>query len=714
SPDALAIIYGEERLSYAELNARANRLAHWLIRQGVQPDERVAICVERSTHMVVGLLGILKAGGAYVPVDPAYPEERRRYMLKDAAPRILLTDASSRRTWGGTLPDELTVLELDAEQPAWAAQAEHNPVAHGLTSSHLAYVIYTSGSTGLPKGVPNEHRALANRLQWMQDAYSLQAHDVVAQKTPFSFDVSVWEFFWTLQRGATLAVMAPGAHRDADQLARWIIEQGVTTIHFVPSMLGSFLEAHEARHCTTLTRVICSGEALPAAMVRRFAQILPTVALHNLYGPTEAAIDVTAWTCPYHFDDEQVPIGRPIANTQIYLLDPYQQPVPLGSPGEIHIGGAGVARGYLNRPELTDERFLPDPFSRKADARMYRTGDLAKYLPNGNILYLGRNDHQVKIRGFRIELGEIDARLGQHPGVREAVVVARDDHAGEKRLVAYVVSHGHAIADDLVATLRAHLSERLPDYMVPSAFVLLDALPLTPNGKLDRKALPAAGGEVYARQAYAAPQGAIEQTLAQLWQELLGVEHVGRQDNFFALGGHSLLAVRLLSRLRSVLRMDLPLSRFFATRTLADLADAIAEQLPIAKLAMPAIMRLSRERSLPPSFAQQRLWFLAQLEGVSATYHMPLTLRLHGTLDVQALRRSLDAIWSRHDSLRSTFLLAEGSPIVGLLQAESGMPWQEEELPDGAQPVSYVRQRASEEIHRAFDLEQGPLIRTRL
>ncbi|MCG1043630.1 amino acid adenylation domain-containing protein, partial [Mycetohabitans sp. B8] len=357
---------------------------------GVQPDARVAICVERSPAMVVGLLAILKAGGAYVPLDPAYPGERLAHILVDAAPDIVLADAVGRAALGDAALAERTVLDPNA----LPNRAHTNPSVPGLTARHLAYVIYTSGSTGTPKGVQNEHQALINRLVWMQQAYDLTAADRVLQKTSFGFDVAVWEFFWTLLNGATLIVAAPDMHQDPTALMALIIRQRITTLHFVPSMLGTFLHNKGIQHCTSVKRLICSGEALSGASVRLCQTLLPGTRLYNLYGPTEAAIDVTAWSCPSDYAEDTVPIGRPIANTRIYLLDTYGQPVPLGAVGELYIGGAGVARGYLNRPELTAERFVRDPFSNEADARMYKTGDLARYRPNGDLEYLGRNDHQ--------------------------------------------------------------------------------------------------------------------------------------------------------------------------------------------------------------------------------------------------------------------------------------------------------------------------------
>ncbi|MBV8466230.1 MAG: amino acid adenylation domain-containing protein, partial [Burkholderiales bacterium] len=563
-------------LSYVELNRRANQLAHYLLAAGVRPDDRVAICVERSFDMVVGLLGILKAGGAYVPLDPSHPVDRLAWMLEDSAPAAVLTQTQ--------LQDKLVrpsvpviVLDAAAIRSELSGYAGHNPsrATLGLGPEHMAYVIYTSGSTGRPKGVINQHSGVVNRLCWAQETYRLKQDDCVLQKTPFGFDVSVWEFFLPLLAGARLIMARPDGHRNPQYLREIVAEQRITTMHFVPSMLPAFLAVADEAGCASLRRVLCSGEALPHAEQERFMAALPHCELHNLYGPTEAAIDVTAWHCVPDRHVGIVPIGKPIANTQIYILDSGGQPVPVGVVGELHIGGVGVARGYLNRPELTAERFVADPFSRTSGARMYKTGDLSRWLPDGNIEYLGRNDFQVKIRGFRIELGEIEARLGQCDGVRRAVVVAREDQPGEKRLVAYL----QAGADKPeIAELRRELALHLPEYMVPSAFVIVDEFPLSANGKLDAKALPAPDQSAVSVRCYEAPVGEVEAAIATLWQDMLGLERVGRNDQFFDLGGHSLLAVAFLARLRQRIGVDIPLRELFTHPTVADLALAITDR----------------------------------------------------------------------------------------------------------------------------------------
>ncbi len=724
TPEAVALIAGDERLSYAELDAHANRFARYLVDLGVGPDALVAVCLERSTAMVVSLLGILKAGGAYVPIDPAYPGPRIAHIVSDSAPAVVLVDATGREALVDALGDEKLaeygLIDVGVASAPWDALSSEplSPNALGLNPRHLAYVIYTSGSTGMPKGVQNEHDALVNRLTWMQEAYRLGGQDVVLQKTPFSFDVSVWEFFWTLANGATLVMVEPGAHRDADYLTEIIAKHSVTTLHFVPSMLAGFLEAQDLTRCKTLSRIICSGEALPAPIARRCLERLPHARLHNLYGPTEAAIDVTAFTCPADFDAQAVPIGKPIANTRIYLLDEHQAPVPMGAIGELYIGGVGVARGYLNRADLTAQRFLADPFARAGghpEARMYRTGDLACYLPDGNIVFLGRNDDQVKIRGFRIELGEIEVQLAKHEAVREAIVIARQDSTGNARLLAYVTPQESASREELARSLREHLTARLPDYMVPAAFVVLDTLPLTPNGKLDRRALPEPADDAFVQSRYEAPQGETEQAIAALWSDLLGIERVGRHDNFFALGGHSLLAVRMLNRLRAMQAGDLSLSSLFDHPTVSAVAQAIDSG---SRSVAPPIVRVARDARLPLSFAQQRMMFLSGFDGASTIYHVPLVLRIDGKLDISALRRALDTLWARHEALRTVFLDTSGTgegAHAELLPADDGMPWREDDLSSrlDASQDEWLR-LCEEEATQAFDLARGPLVRARL
>ena len=571
NPDSIALIYESEQLSYQQLNGRANQLAHYLQQNGVGPDVLVAVCAERSLELVIALLATMKAGGAYVPFDPEYPKDRLEAMLQDASPRVMLTQSH--------LLDRLPagaerIFCLDRDWPLLQSESTQNPSAT-VGGKNLAYAIYTSGSTGRPKGVPNVHEGIVNRLLWMQDMYQLTGKDRVLQKTPFSFDVSVWEFFWPLLTGATLVVARPGGHRDPAYLVNLIAEQKITTLHFVPSMLSIFLETAGLERCNSVRQVFASGEALPFELQQRFFERL-RAELHNLYGPTEAAVDVTYWPCRPNSQQSIVPIGRPIANTQIYILDPQLQPVPIGVPGELHIGGIGLARGYLNRPDLTAEKFIHDPFSEMAGARLYKTGDLARFLADGNIEYIGRTDFQVKLRGLRIELGEIEAVLGECAGVLQAVVVVREDSPGDKRLVAYLIA---ATGPELDAEiLRRELKNRLPEYMVPSRFVLVDKFPMTTSGKVDRKALPAPPQERGNATTMVTPRSETESKLASLFAGVLRLPSVGVTDNFFDLGGHSLLAGRLLAQVNQSMGKKIPLSALFRGATVESLARLIEHE----------------------------------------------------------------------------------------------------------------------------------------
>ncbi|MCZ2526308.1 amino acid adenylation domain-containing protein [Streptomyces sp. HB2AG] len=575
TPDATALVMDGTALTYGELNARANRLARHLTGLGVRPGAVAAVALPRSVELVVSLLAVLKAGGAYLPLDPDYPADRLAYMLGDAAPVCLLADRATR----ARLPQDHGLPVVEPGDPALRRELEAAHPAcdppRALTPHHPAYVIYTSGSTGRPKGVVVPHGAIDNRLRWMQAEYGLAGDDRVLQKTPSGFDVSVWEFFWPLREGATLVLARPDGHRDPAYLARTVREQAVTTVHFVPSMLQLFLAEPAAAGCTGLRRVFCSGEALPPETVGRFHEALGgKVPLHNLYGPTEAAVDVTHQPCPPdgpHRDGGPVPIGRPVWNTRLYVLDAALQPVPEGVTGELYLAGHQLATGYLGRPALTASRFVADPFG-PPGSRMYRTGDLARWRPDGAVEYLGRTDHQVKLRGLRIELGEIEAALARDPAVAAAAVLVREDRPGDRRLVGYVVPAPGAVADP--AALREALAAELPDHMVPAAVVVLDALPLSPNGKLDRKALPAPGLPAAAEQARA-PRTPVEETLCRIFAEILGLPHAGVDDGFFDLGGNSLLGARLVARVRDVLGADLAVGALFRAPTPARLAEAL-------------------------------------------------------------------------------------------------------------------------------------------
>ena len=560
-PETIAVIFEDQQLTYFELNNKANQLAHYLQSLGVKPGDLVGICLERSLEMVIGIFGILKAGGAYVPIDPTYPIDRQSFMLTDAQVSILLTHSIIVETQNfSSIPKKIIYLDRD-----WTmiAQYSHlNPMSK-VTSEHEVYVIYTSGSTGKPKGVINTHQGLINRLVWMQETYHLTASDRVLQKTSISFDVSVWEIFWPLLEGSCLILAKPDGQKDSAYLIELIIEQKITTLHFVPSMLKVFLDEPRIKDCQSLQRVICSGEALSLELQNRFFSCLDAE-LHNLYGPTEAAIDVTYWSCQP--TSLSVPIGKAIANTQIYILDNNAQLVSIGVTGEIHIGGDGLARGYYNRPDLTAEKFIPHPF--EAGKRLYKTGDLARYLSDGTIEYLGRIDHQVKIRGFRIELGEIEAVLSEYSTVKEAIVLMQGEEENQY-LVAYLLCEAKTLS---VTELRHYLQEKLPYYMIPSDFVILEQFPLNLNGKLERKALPTL---TQSRKNYTEPRNATEEKIAKIWQDVLKIEKIGVYDNFFEIGGNSLLAIRINSRLCQTFKLELPLRTLFEKTTIASLAERI-------------------------------------------------------------------------------------------------------------------------------------------
>ncbi|MDP9121888.1 MAG: amino acid adenylation domain-containing protein, partial [Acidobacteriota bacterium] len=589
TPEAPAVVFARKTLTYRELNARANRLARHLARLGVGPDVRVGLCLERSAELVVALLATLKAGGAFVPIDPSYPSPRLAYMLADSRVAVALTEERIAPLLPAFPARAVLTVPVDGNTPWRSGPDPGNPVS-GVRPDHLAYVLYTSGSTGQPKGAMNSHRAIVSRLRWMQETFRLTAADRVFQKTPTSFDVSVWELFWPLLAGASLVVAQPGGHLDPPYLRDEIARRGVTTVHFVPSLLQVFLEQPGLEACAGLRRVMVSGEALGRELAARFQASLGRlgIELHNLYGPAEAAVDVTWWPCTAEDDPRPVPIGRPIANVRIHLLDRNLRPVPLGSAGELSIGGVQVARGYLGRPELTAERFIPDPFAAGAGGRLYRTGDLARHRSGGELEFLGRIDQQIKLWGVRIELGEIEHALAGHEAVREAVVLARGV-AGKVRLVAYVVPVEGAPD---AAALRAHLLGQLPGTSIPSAWVFLPRLPLSPSGKVDRKALPEPEEEAVST-AYAAPETAAERALAAIWSQVLGREAIGVHDNFFAVGGDSIKGIQVLSRASQV-GLRLTPRQIFRHPTISELALAAepieaeaAAQEPVAGDAQP-------------------------------------------------------------------------------------------------------------------------------
>ncbi|MDV0440742.1 non-ribosomal peptide synthetase [Xanthomonas sacchari] len=715
APDATALIFGDSLLSYDVLNRRANQLAHHLRSLGVKPDARVAICMERGIDMVVALLAVLKAGGGYVPLDPAYPAERLADILRSDPPLALLTVSAVEDNLPALSLLRVVVIDDDA---AIVRQPQHDPepAAIGLTEDHLAYVLYTSGSTGRPKGVMVTHRNVGTYLAHAHGAY---LHDDVCGAvvaTPLGFDATVTTLLAPWRVGKPVVLLPEDRKHCLAEVLRYCLRPEPWLFKLTPAHLDVLAGLNNAPTVSTRHRLVVGGEQLSVRTLHRFRErVLPHAIVVNEYGPTEATVGCTTFVSDGQGQDvlhEGVPIGRPIADAHIYVLSTSGMPVPAGVAGELHIGGAGVARGYLNRPALTAERFLPDPFASEPDARLYRTGDLVRWLPDGNLQFLGRNDFQVKIRGFRIELGEIEAKLVACTGVEDAVVVAQTDGSGDARLVAYVVA---ADEGELQATaLRATLLRSLPDYMVPGAFVTLAALPLTPNGKLDRKALPAPDQDALASQDYQAPIGEAESTIAAIWQELLDLERVGRHDHFFELGGHSLLAVRLVTRLRTTLGVDVTLRDVFAQPTPALLAGSIASA---ATTPQAGIVPVDREGAMPLSWAQQRLWFLDQLDhAAGAAYHIPAALRFSGALNRAALRASLDRIVARHENLRTTFVSVEGEPQQVIAPAESGFLLIEHDLRhlQGAEQEAAVAELSMGEARAPFDLAHGPLVRGRL
>jgi amino acid adenylation domain-containing protein len=572
APDSVAVIFEDQRLTYEELNTRANQLAHYLKKLRVGPEMLVGICMDRSLDTVVALLGVLKAGGAYLPLDSSYPAARLDYMLKNSGAEVLLT---LRKLAQQLPPFEGRIVCLDQDRQKIIGESGENPSVE-VETSNLAYIIYTSGSTGQPKGVMVPHGAVGNHMMWMREKFPLGKHDRVAQRTSLSFDASVWELFAPLIDGAQLVLAPPEVARDAESLIHFVQKEKITILQVVPALLQILVEL-DMKQCTSLRRVFCGGEPLSADLCTRFGRQL-TAPLINVYGPTETAIDATAYVYSAKDFSDWVAIGRPIANTQVYILDEYLNPVPIGVVGEIYIGGDGVARGYLNQPELTAEKFITHSFDGETAKRLYRTGDLARYRPDGNIEYLGRRDNQVKIRGYRIEPREIEAVLNQHVHIRESVVIAREDTPGDKRPVAYIVP---VVPNSAPSTneLRGFLCQKLPEYMIPSAFVFLDSLPLTPNGKLNRQALPMPKQtRPELDEAFSVPRTPVEELLANIWAKVLKLGRVGIYDNFFQLGGHSLLAAQVVNRLRSHLKLELPLRRLFEKPTIAELAEDVAQK----------------------------------------------------------------------------------------------------------------------------------------
>jgi amino acid adenylation domain-containing protein len=702
TPDNVAVVFEDQKLTYWELNTRANQLAHYLQKLGVGPEVLVGICVERSLFMVVGLLGILKAGGAYVPLDPEYPKERLAFMLEDAQVSVLLT----QQTLVETLPQHSAqVVYLDADEFS-AGEGVDNPTSKAK-STNFAYVLYTSGSTGKPKGLAIEHRSTVALLSWATAVFSREQLAGVLASTSFCFDISVFELFVPLCCGGKVILAENALHLSSLPAA-----DEVTLINTVPSAIAELVRAKGIPD--GVSTVNLAGEALPQRVVDLLYQQETIQEVFNLYGPSEDTVYST-YALVRRDSQKAPPIGRPISNTQTYILDAYQQPVPIGIPGELHLGGAGLARGYLNRPELTEEKFISHPFNNEPGTRLYKTGDLVRYLADGNIEFLGRIDHQVKVRGNRIELGEIESILGQHPNVREVVVTAREDVPGDKRLFAYVVPNQEQATTP--RDLRHFLKDKLPNYMMPSAFVVLDKLPRTPNGKVDRRALPVPDkARPDLEETFVAPRTPVEEVLVGIWAEVLRLDKVGVQDNFFELGGHSLLATQVISRVRDAFSVELSLYSLFEAPTISSLGEKIeAARREGLGLQVPPILPRTINENLPLSFAQQRLWFLDQLVPDAPIYNIPLAYRVTGQLNVGALEQSLGKIVRRHEALRTTFAAVDGQPIQAIApEIDLSLPIVDLREIAETERDAEVQRLATQEAQQPFDLMTGPLLRFQL
>jgi amino acid adenylation domain-containing protein len=701
---------GHRSLTYQELNTRANQLAHYLQKLGVGPETVVGIYLERSLELVVAILGALKAGAAYLPLDPDYPAGRLNFMLSDARAPVLLT----RRDLAGKLePGSLQVNCLDSDWEVIAKENPDNPLCTAAPEN-LAYVIYTSGSTGLPKGAMVPHRALCNHMTWMQSAFPIGPGDRVLQKTALSFDASVWEFYAPLLTGAQLVMAKPGGHRDAAYLVEAIRRENITILQVVPTVLRLLVEEPGLRQCVSLRRLFCGGEALTPDLVEKVYGALD-VELVNLYGPAEACIDTLYYTVPRSSALEKIPIGRPVANTRVYILDSQLQPLPVGEVGELFLAGDSVGRGYLNQPALTAGRFLPDPMD-SSGGRLYRTGDLARCLPDGNVEYLGRVDAQVKILGGRLEPGEIERLIEQYPGVRQAAVVVQEDSsASARRLVAYLaLQAGVHLASE---QLRQHLRRQLPDYMLPANFVFLDSLPVLPSGKLDRLALarldlPPSNLE----KSYLPPRTPLEEALVEIWSEVLRVARVGITESFFDLGGNSLVMAQILARVFERFQVELSIFSVFEKPDIAHMAAQIEQLNQVGQnLEMPPIRRVPHEGRLPLSFPQEQVWFLSALEPNSLAYNYQIAVRFEGCLDLSALEKTLTEIVRRHEIYRTTFHQVDGAPFQVIHEpAPVKVPLIDLSVLPGDQKTAEADRLMAIYLEEVFNIAQLPLVKWRL
>jgi amino acid adenylation domain-containing protein len=720
APLSLAAVDGDRRVTYRELNNSANQLAHYLRDLGAASEVRVAVLIDRSIALLTALLAILKAGGTYLPLDPDQPQQRLERILHAAGPSYLICDSVHHDQILASNYDARNVVCMDSFRIS-PSPCENPPACNRLTN--LAYVIYTSGSTGTPKGAMVEHGGMLNHLAAKVSELDLSASDVVAQTASQAFDISVWQFLAPLLVGGCVVIMPNELSTSSRRFFKYLSDEKVTIAELVPSVLQAlFAELDMSRWnlpaLPSLRRMLLTGEVVPPSVLQHWFSVYPAVPVVNAYGPTECSDDVTHHTmCSFELSSSiRVPIGRPIVNTRVYLLDGSLNPVPIGVPGELYVGGAGVGRGYLNDPVRTASVFVADSLGHRRGERLYRTGDLGRWRSDGVLEYLGRVDEQVKIRGFRIELGEIEARLLEHPRISQCVVVARNDERGEKQLVGYVVKKEGAERFGR-GELRGYLKELLPEHMIPGAWVELEHLPLTPNGKVDRKGLPAPDREGSEAGEEIQPRTATEELLAGIWAQVLGLEKVGVEDNFFDLGGHSLLATQVISRVRQAFGIELELRQLFESPTVARFTVAVenAQRVGDSNLnSQPPLVRTGKTR-LPLSFAQQRLWFIDQLETPSALYNIPMAMRLKGRLDVDALNRALDEIVRRHEVLRTHFEEIDGQ-AVQCVDTNCRIAVEVEELlgVEEEQKEEEVQRRIGEQIGRPFDLRQAPMLRAQL
>jgi amino acid adenylation domain-containing protein len=697
NPEAIALIFEDRRLSYRELNHKANQLAHYLRKFGVGPEVLVGLSMRRCPELYVAILGVLKAGGAYVPLDPSYPEERLGYMMEDSGVTLLLSEDSVLDELPGV---SVPVIALDSGWGMIEKESVENPSLLTNVRS-AAYVIYTSGSTGRPKGVVVEHKGFASLAAAHVGYFGVGPGSRVLAFASINFDASVWEMVMSLFDGATLVLAPQEALLPGPDLVETLRAHAVNVATLPPSILAATPETA----LPDLKSLVVAGEACSEELVSRWAA---GRAFWNAYGPTEASICTTIVRCT---PGVKPTIGRPIPNVEVYILDPRSEPVPIGVPGELCAGGVGVARGYLNRPELTAEKFIPSPF--REGETLYRTGDLCRYRADGEIEYLGRIDQQVKVRGFRIELGEIEARLLELPGINDAVVIAREDRPGEPRLVAYLIPVESPLPE--VGVLRAFMAERLPDYMIPAAFVELLDMPRTPNGKVDRKALPAPEGRAV-HEAVALPRNPVEEVVAGIWAELFEAERVSIHDDFFELGGHSLLATQVMARIALAFQIELPIQNLFERPTVAKLSELLEASIRSRHgVEAPPLVHEDRAGDKVLSFAQERMWFLEQLEPGAAAYVLPSALRLEGRLDVSALEQAISAVVQRHEVLRTTFTAEEGRPVQVLHpHMQTPLPVIDFSTLPEVSRAEALRRELREESQRPFDLATGPLLRAQL